>query len=487
MASAKCAFVAVRSWGYSTVTALVWSRTSSGVCSFVRHPLPRSALLEILATLVAAALAFGLADSAARWPNFNPDESRWLSRAHYLAALTDPFGPTWADQYMTRGQPPLGSYAMGIGLLAQGRDLETNPPWNFSVPWEVNVALGRKPVPPDLAAGRRLSAVLIALTTVALIGVARTFVATPWAIAAGALFAVHPFTIYIGSIAMADALFGLMIVLAAWAAAAFARRPSPARAVLVGVLLGLGGATKLSPLALAAGLSTAGILIYAVRVVRLRRLSLPEAAYALNGLLVGIAAIATFVASYPYLWPDPIDRTRNLFAFRAEEMAAQSSDWPVMAVPNRVEALRRVNLNFTERFSLSATTFSWLSGGSAPLFVRQAEFLIPVVGILIMTGAAIRDGPCSPRFLVLALLGGQVLITILGMRSEFDRYHLPMALLGAVATAVALKWLLQSARRILSAVTRGACHPETVSSRGTRDLVVLSHPVADHEHSHGSE
>jgi hypothetical protein len=39
------------------------------------------------------------------------------------------------------------------------------------------------------------------------------------------------------------------------------------------------------------------------------------------------------------------------------------------------------------------------------------------------------------------VLGGQVIVTILGMRSEFDRYHVPMALFGAVAVAVALEWL----------------------------------------------
>ncbi|HEX2280919.1 MAG TPA: hypothetical protein VHG52_04060, partial [Thermomicrobiales bacterium] len=105
----------------------------------------RASFATLLAILAVAVLAFAIADAAARWPNFNPDESRWLSRAHYVAALTDPFGPTWADQYMTRGQPPLGSYAMGIGLLAHGRDLETNPPWDFSVTWEENIALGRKP------------------------------------------------------------------------------------------------------------------------------------------------------------------------------------------------------------------------------------------------------------------------------------------------------------------------------------------------------
>jgi 4-amino-4-deoxy-L-arabinose transferase-like glycosyltransferase len=412
--------------------------------------------VELSVTLVVTALAFVLADAAARGPHFNPDESRWLSRAHYLSALTDPFGPTWTDRYMTRGQPPLGSYMMGVGLLAQGRDLETNPPWNFSVPWEVNIALGRKPVPQDLAAGRRTSALLIALTTAALVGVARVFVSTPWAIAAGALFAVHPFTTYVGSIAMSDALFGLSIVLAAWATAAFARGPTPARAILVGVLLGLGGATKLSPLVVAAGLSAAAVLLWAVSALQRRRLMAREAAYAIHGLVVGIAAVVTFVASYPYLWPDPIGHTQNLFAFRAGEMAAQSSDWPVMAVPNRVEALRRVNVNFTERFSLSGTALSWLGDMSAPPLVRQIEFLIPVVGVLIMAGMAIRDGPFSPRFQVLAVLGSLVLVTILGMRSEFDRYHLPMALLGAVAAAVTLEWLARGAFAVLKANGRSA-------------------------------
>ena len=206
-----------------------------------------------------------------------------MSRAHYLAALADPFGPTWADQYMTRGQPPLGSYAMGIGLLAQGRDLETNAPWDFSLTWEQNIALGHKPVPEDLAAGRRTSAALVALTAVALIGVARVYLTMPWAIAAGALYAIHPFTLYIGSIAMSDALFGVLIALAAWAAAAFARRPSWGRAVLVGVLLGLGGATKLSPLAVAAGLSAAGVLLFALATIRRRRFARREAAYAVRG------------------------------------------------------------------------------------------------------------------------------------------------------------------------------------------------------------
>jgi len=77
-----------------------------------------------------------------------------------------------------------------------------------------------------------------------------------------------------------------------------------------------------------------------------------------------------------------------------------------------------------------------------------------VLGIILMAGMAIRDGPYSPRALTLAVLGGQVLVTILGMRSEFDRYHVPMALLGAVAAAVALEWLAWHAWSLLVAKGR---------------------------------
>jgi hypothetical protein len=401
---------------------------------------------ELLAIAAVVAIAFLLADAAALGPNFNPDESRWLSRAHYLADLADPLGPTWADRYMTRGQPPLGSYAMGLALLIQGRDLETNPPWDFSLPWEENITLGYKPIPEDLAAGRRASAALVALTALAVNFVARSFVTTPWAIAAGGLYAVHPFTVYIGSIAMSDALFGFLIALSALAAAALARRPGWRRAIVLGALLGLGGATKLSPLFIAVGLSAAGVATCVVAGLRLQRFPHREARYAVLGLIVAVAAMTTFIASYPYLWPDPIGRMRHLFAFRAEEMATQASDWPVMAVPTRREALRRVAVNFTERYSFTSSLATSLGTHGAMVPLRAIELTIPTAGIAIMAGIAARDGPYSPRMLVLAVLGAQTLITILAMRSEFDRYHVPMAILGAMAAAVALRWLVAFAR-----------------------------------------
>jgi hypothetical protein len=402
---------------------------------------PRTRAFAVLATLGVVVLAFLLAKAAGDGSHFNPDESRWISRANYLAALINPAASTWDDQYMTRGQPPLGSYAMGLGLLLQGRDLQTNPPWDFSLPWEVNVAIGNKPVPDDLAAGRRTSAVLVALTALALIPVARNFVPLPWAIVAGALYAVHPFTMYIGSLALADALFGLLIALAAWCAAAFARRPCWWRAILLGGMLGLGGATKLSPLAVAAELASVLVVGAIVCSLRGRRFLPGQATRAAFGVAIGISAIVTFVAVYPYLWPDPVTRTHHLFAFRAEEMAAQASDWPVMAVPNRIEAVRRVHINFSDRYNLLDSITGLAGLGPAPFLLRQVEIVTVGLGVAVMALRAARAGLWSPTALVLAVLGGQVVVTILGMRSEFDRYHVPMALLGAVAAAVALDLL----------------------------------------------
>jgi hypothetical protein len=418
-----------------------------------KHLLSQPTMQRLLAALIAV-VAFMLSSAASPSTGFNPDESRWLARAHYLTDLADPFGPTWADQYMTRGQPPLGSYAMGLALLLYGRDLETNPPWDFAQTWEENIAIGNKPVPADLNAGRNMSAIFTALTAVALIAVTRLYVSPPWALAAGALYALHPFSNYLGSLAMSDALFGLIIALAALAAASFARRPAWSRAALLGVLLGLGGATKLTPLAVAAFLCAGAGIALACAIVRHRRVTSQAQSFALFGTVTLLAALAVFVAVYPYLWPDPIARTRHLIAFRATEMATQASDWPEMAVSTRSEALRRAGINFVERYNLAATVASSL-GASAPLLLRLIEVALALFGLALIARMAIRAGPYSPPALVLIVLGGQALITVLGMRSEFDRYHLPLALLGTVAAAVALEWLARNFMHYLRQVREG--------------------------------
>ncbi len=374
------------------------------------------------------------------WTGFNPDESRWISRAHFLREFTDPFGPTWSDRYTTRGQPPVGSYATGLGLVVQGRDLFTNLPWEFSYQpgtpgWYRNMAEGRMPTPDDLAAARRTSAAYVALTAALVAALGWTLGGAMAAAFAGIAFALHPFSAYIGSIATSDPVFGLLIALAALAAARLGRRPTIAAALGLGVALGLGGGTKLSPLLVAPVVGALGAALLGGDFLRRRTFPRDRLGWLL--VSVPVVALAVFVASYPYLWPDPISRTRNLVEFRTTEMQAQASDWPVMAVPTRAEALRRIGVNFAERFSISgAIDRAAEFAGGRPLGFAQIDLLAALAGLLLWAAAALRRGPRDPNALVLLVLLAQVAVTIGGMRSEFDRYHVPMMLLGALAFGV---------------------------------------------------
>ena len=62
---------------------------------------------------------------------FHRDEARWVHRARFLEELRNPTGEFWRESELMIGQPPLGSYLMGLGLTLQGRDLDTNGFYNF--------------------------------------------------------------------------------------------------------------------------------------------------------------------------------------------------------------------------------------------------------------------------------------------------------------------------------------------------------------------
>src|SRR5688572_6025456 len=92
--------------------------------------------LRVIVNLLLAAFVFVVALAInfhhVEKTELHPDETRWLNRAHYLDDFLDPFGPTWQDYYLTRGQPPGGSYLMGLGLLVQGQPRDTVGVWDFN-------------------------------------------------------------------------------------------------------------------------------------------------------------------------------------------------------------------------------------------------------------------------------------------------------------------------------------------------------------------
>ncbi|HET7095575.1 MAG TPA: glycosyltransferase family 39 protein, partial [Thermomicrobiales bacterium] len=371
---------------------------------------------DVVLAACVALLAFVFALAHIPGAGFNPDESRWLSRAHFLRDFFDPGGPTWDDGYTTRGQPPLGSYVTGLGLLLQGRDLDTNGPWNYawlgSPGWQLNIIAGNMPDPADLAAARRASAAIVALTAATIYAIGLGLTGRAGALAGALAFAVHPFAGYIGSIATADALLGFLVALAALAAMRFARRPSWGGAILLGGLLGLGGAAKLSPLFVAAPLAALGGALLVAAALQQRRLTLARDRFSRALLVVPVVVAAVFVFAYPYLWRNPVAGTERLFAFRVQEMRQQTVDWPVMDVPTRADALRRVGVNFSDRYSivggLADALGNWLGFAWRP---PEVELLLALAGIVVFAGLAVARGPRSPTALALVVLGGQTAIT----------------------------------------------------------------------------
>jgi hypothetical protein len=387
------------------------------------------------------ALLAGLVFVVALWANlgavptteFHRDEARWVHRARFLGELRDPTGSYWRDSELMLGQPPLGSYLMGLGLVLQGRDLDTNGFYNFHFGFSWNQRHGNTPDEQDLAAARRTNSVVGALiaASVYLIGSA---MANPVAgIAAAALLVPHPLSIYLSSLAGSDALVSLFVAWSTLAAMALAVRPTWPRAILLGVLLGLGGAAKLSPLALAAPLAAAGVIL----VIHGWRGRDAAAAHdgALGWRLLAQPALtaATFIAAYPFLWPNPIGRILDLFHFRAVEMENQGAIWTELDIHGPIDALGRIGNWLGDVDSVTGQGIEAV----ARLFgiawkPMGLDLLLAIAGGLILLVLAIQRGLGSRWAMAALVLGGQVGLVVVGMRADFSRYLLPVL----VATSV---------------------------------------------------
>jgi hypothetical protein len=383
----------------------------------------------------------GLVFVVALWVNlhgvptteFHRDEARWVHRARFLEELRDPTGSYWRESELTLGQPPLGSYLMGVGLLLQGRDLQTNGYYNFHYSQAWNQRHGNMPDELDLAAARRTNSVVGALIAVSVYLIASALVNPVAGLAAVGLLVPHPLSIYLSSLAGSDALVTLFVAWAALAAMALARRPTWPRALLLGLLLGLGGAAKLSPLGLAIPLAGAG-LILAIQGWRSR--SEPASHDGELGwrlLPQPAIAAAVFVALYPYLWSDPIRRTWNLVQFRTDEMYNQGVIWEELKVNGPVDALGRIGHWLGEVDSVTGQgvdVIAKLFGGAwKPM---GWDLVLAVIGALILLALAIQHGLGSRWSMAALVLGGQFAVTVFGMRADFSRYLLPVLIGTAV-------------------------------------------------------
>ena len=404
---------------------------------------------DLLLALAVFLAAFWVNVAAVPFTQEHRDEGRWIGRAGFLGALAQPLSDFWQSGEVMWGQPPLGSYLTGLGLLAQGRDLRTNalPDFHYSDGW--NLRHGSAPTEKDLAAARRANAVVGALLAVCVFLIAASLLNRVAGLAAALLLIPHPLAVYLSSLAGSDAILSLLLALATLAAMALAARPTWPRAILLGALLGLGASAKLSPILLALPLALLGLLLV-VRAARSADADAPRrAALGWRLLPQPAVALAVFVASYPFLWPDPVGRLRILYDFRAREMLNQGAIWPELKVAGPADSLSRVGNWLATVDSTTGT----LAADVAAQFGRDwrpvgVDLLLAIVGAEILCFLVARHGLSSRWGLAGLMLFGQVGIVVVGMRADFARYMLPVLVTVAVCggLVVGQLWALAGGR-----------------------------------------
>lgn len=417
-------------------------RMTTGLLSAYRPVTTRERLVPALLVVVVFVIAFLHFNSGVTTTAFHPDESRWINRAHYLEDLLDPFGTTWNDQYLTRGQPPMGSYVMGAGLLAQGRDLDTNRAWEYRRSGEWNVQNGMYPTQDDLHTGRRTNVFLGALAVAVTFLAVRLLSNTAGGLVGAAVLTFHPLQAWHNRLALADTTLTLTLAALVLTLILLVRRPGWFKALAVGILIGLGGANKLTPMALAFVIAGAGgvLLLWAIwRNAQLRLDGEPwyrliPGIQHLSWMLISapIVAGATFVAIYPYLWTNPISNTLRVLDFRQNEMDVQARLYPQFAVETTGEAIQKTWTSLADRWSATEWLLRQVGLDRLATALSPLDLVLAMIGVVLVAILAAQMPFRSGHLLVGLILIVQVATIVLAMRTDFERYYLPIVLATAV-------------------------------------------------------
>lgn len=411
----------------------------SGSSGWVRSALAariRARRFDIVAVVLIFLVGFGWYLSGMEDQDYHLDESRWINRAHFIEDILDPFGPTWNHQYLSRGQPPVGSYSIGLGLLVQGRDLHTNPAYDFRRVRAWNEEYGTLPSNEDLMAARRWNTFLGAVSGSVLYLVVRNLTNAAGGITAAVFFLANPLEIWYNRIALADSTLTLTLAMLFLATVHFMRKPRWWLAIAIGILIGLGGGNKFTPLALCVPMAGIGSLLW-LRAWWFRRKHpqlqsesfwrLP-AFSDMSWMLMStpFVALATFIVSFPYLWPDPIRRTLYMLDFRQKEMDNQYRLNPHFQTNSPLESLQMTYDTLGNTWSSTLQMFQWLQLDRVGKILSGADLWLAMAGVALLTVVGIRKGLRSAELMVAALIVFQLATIILTMRVAFERYYLPI-------------------------------------------------------------
>ena len=366
---------------------------------------------------------------------FHRDEARWIGNSVVLREWRHPLSIRWQDEgyrnvYGTldevnrrRSQPPLAMYVFGLGLIAQGERLPTTGYWIMSQDTEWNAAHGNMPSAGELRAARRTNVVIAILTVLGLFIIGMRLTNRVGGLVAGLGYAMHPLVLDTSTRAWSDPLVVLCVVASAVAAIRFGDRPTFGRAAVVGVCLGLGAAAKLSPLILALALGACGIAPIVWGVLRRKRMAVRSG---LALVCVPVAAALTFLASYPYLWTDPITHTRRMFAFRSLSFELQALVSPHARVAGLGDATRRFGVQLAERESIGGLLLTKFDLNPAWSWLREIDLVLAALGWVLLTAVLFRRDFEPGLTMPVLVIGGQTALIAATFRLDYARYMLPL-------------------------------------------------------------
>jgi hypothetical protein len=386
---------------------------------------------------------------------FHGDESLGIASSYYLddflLGRTD--SPVWNESFETLTQPPLARYVIGIGrVFGSYRPRDLNRPWNFRLSDEENIARGNMPNS-DLLWWSRLP---MCILTVVCAVISFNFASR----SAGRLAGYVVLTLFVFNTYFTTTLFRAMTeapllaatMLAALAGTqavtswkqAVAHNPGLKKRLLrpliwfgiMGVFCGIAGSAKLNGLSIIlAGLVLSMLMLFP----KTSNVSLSEmvrtVAFAWASLI--LAAAFTFVVLNPYLYPNPIGRTRNMVAQRLSEMERQQANYSAARISGPL--IPRVFLIGERVFYQCATlrfTGSWI-----------INVLLCSVGLWSLLFAArswLRSGAGYGGSLVLLLIAFSASVPALMTPLDWDRYYLFPVFFSTVFIAIGAARTIQS-------------------------------------------
>jgi hypothetical protein len=398
--------------------------------------------LDVILPILLLALSLGQNLDQVHVSPFFRDEARWIGRSFFVQDLADPFGSTWNDYYLTNTQAPFANYVMGLGLLIQGRDLNVNRIWDFNETTAWNQLNGAMPSAGDMDADRRMNAVIGALVTLCVYFIGRMLGNRFGAFLGASYIAFNPLHILMSSQALADEFLTLTIALIFIAAMRLVQHPSWFTAVALGILIGVGGSAKLSPLFFALPLAGLGVLLL-LRSWKFKRFSATpkrDRILGLHFLAQPFIAAFVFVAAYPYLWVDPFRRTYDMFRARTDEMTSQGSIWTNLAIKDPLDVVRHIGLHVNRGYSTTYRLDKVLT--HALSLVRDPtvglDFFPAIAGTIVLGALVVRFGLTSKYGILAILVASDFAVILVGMRADFNRYYLPVILIMAITISVCM-------------------------------------------------